>query len=65
MAKEYWVVGGSFRDTSFAALKEGSGELYGPFVSYDDALASWRDRAAMTRPQANVRYSVVETASRQ
>jgi len=63
MAKEYWVVGGSFRDTSFAALKEGSGELYGPFASYEDAMVSWRDRAGRTRSQADVRYSVVVTAS--
>lgn len=64
MVEEYWVVGGSYRDASFAALDEGSGELYGPFFSYDDALHSWRERAANTRSQATVRYSVVVTASR-
>jgi hypothetical protein len=63
-AEEYWVVGGSYRDASFAALSEGSGELYGPFATYDDALHSWRERAAHTRSQATVRYSVVVTASK-
>jgi len=62
--EEYWVVGGSYRDASFATLNEGSGEVYGPFGSYDDALHSWRERAADTRAKATVRYSVVVTASR-
>ncbi len=64
MNQEYWVVGGSYRDANFASLHEGSGELYGPFASYNDALTSWRERAAKTRSQATVRYSVVVTASR-
>ena len=64
MVQEYWVVGGSYRDANFAALREGSGELFGPFVSYDDALDSWRERTARTCAQATVRYSVVVTASR-
>lgn len=64
MFQEFWVVGGSYRDANFADLHEGSGELYGPFTSYDQALTSWRDRTAKTRSQATVRYSVVVTASR-
>jgi hypothetical protein len=62
--EEYWVVGGSYRDASFAALNDGGGELYGPFPSYDDALHSWRERAAKTRSEATMRYSVVVTAPR-
>ena len=64
MLQEFWVVGGSYRDASFVALREGSGELYGPFASYEDALHSWRDCSGKTRSQATVRYSVVVTASR-
>ena len=64
MIQEFWVVGGSYRDASFADLHEGTGELVGPFTSYDDALASWRDRTSKTRSQATVRYSVVVTAAR-
>lgn len=63
MTQEYWVVGGSFRDVSFADLEEGRGELYGPFHSYDEALRSWRDHSGRSRPQATQRYSVVVTAA--
>ena len=45
MIEEYWVVGGSYRDADFAALKDGTGEVYGPFVSYDEALSSWTARS--------------------
>jgi len=61
-ADEYWVVGGSYRDADCAMLNEGGGEIYGPFASYDEAFSSWRERAALTRSQAAVRYSVVVTA---
>jgi len=64
MIHEFWVVGGSYRDANFADLHDGSGELYGPFISYDDAFTSWRDRTAKTRSQATVRYSIVVTAPR-
>jgi hypothetical protein len=64
MIQEFWVVGGSYRDANFADLHEGSGELYGPFACYDDALTSWRERTATTRSQATVRFSVVVTAPR-
>jgi len=64
MLQEFWVVGGTYRDSEFAALREGTGELYGPFASYEDALSSWRDCAAKTRSQATTRYSVVMTAPR-
>ena len=63
MAKEYWVVGGSYRDVSFTTLDEGAGELYGPFGSYGDAVSRWREVAATSRPRATVRYSVVVTAA--
>ena len=62
--EEFWVVGGSFRDVSFAALNHSSGELHGPFDSYADALACWRERTAETRSQATTRFTVVTTASR-
>ena len=63
MTQEYWVVGGSYRDTNFIDLEKESGEAYGPFLSYDEAMSSWRDRTSTTRPQATTRYSVVVTAS--
>ncbi len=64
MIEEYWVVGGNYRDAEFAALKEGTAEVYGPFVTYDEALTSWNARTEKTRAEATRRYSVVVTASR-
>ncbi len=64
MCEEFWVVGGSFRDVSFAALEHSSGELHGPFPSYADALACWRERTSVTRSQATARFTVVATVSR-
>ena len=64
MIEEYWVVGGSYRDASFAALRDGTGEVHGPFVSYDEALRSWSARTEKTRAEATTRFSVVVTASR-
>jgi hypothetical protein len=65
MHEEFWVVGGSFRDVTFVALDEGTGELHGPFPSYDAALACWRRRTAETSSRATARFTVVTTARRQ
>jgi hypothetical protein len=64
MLQQYWVVGGTYCDLSFAALEKGSGELHGPFTSYADALICWRQHSSATRSKASVRYSVVGTPSR-
>ena len=64
MIEEYWVVGGSYRDANFAALRDGTAEVFGPFVTYDEALRSWSNRTEKTRAEATTRYSVVVTASR-
>jgi hypothetical protein len=63
MTKEYWVVGGDYRDATFTDIEEGKSEVYGPFLSYEDALADWREKNADTRPLATRRYSVVVTAA--
>jgi hypothetical protein len=64
MREEFWVVGGSFRDVSFAALDRETGELHGPFPTYAEALACWRQRTDATRPQATTRFTVVTSARR-
>ncbi len=64
MIEEYWVVGGSYRDASFAALKEGTSEVHGPFASYDEALSSWNARTECSRAEATTRFTVVVTAPR-
>ena len=64
MVQEYWVVGGRYCDAEFAALSDGTGEVYGPFASYDEALRSWSARSECTRAEATTRFSVVVTATR-
>jgi hypothetical protein len=64
MIEEYWVVGGRYLDADFAALTEGTSEVYGPFVSYDEALNSWNVRSERSRAEATTRFSVVVTARR-
>ncbi|MEX0985245.1 MAG: hypothetical protein WD096_09370 [Actinomycetota bacterium] len=64
MFNEYWVVGGTFRDATCAALADGGGELYGPFACYEEAMHSWSARSEGTRAHATVRYSIVVTAAR-
>ena len=64
MSEEFWVVGGSYRDVTFVALEHATGELHGPFPSYDVALDCWRKRTSETRSTATTRFTVVTTASR-
>jgi hypothetical protein len=64
MFQEFWVVGGNYSDAEFAALADGTGEVYGPFRSYDEALRQWTARTERTRAEATTRYSVVVTAPR-
>ena len=61
MSKEYWVVGGTYRDITFATL-DGAGEAFGPFDSYGDAIECWRKQTSTTTFSATARYSVVATA---
>ena len=64
MSQEYRVVGGRYRDSSFAGLEDGTSEVYGPFVTYDEALSSWNVRTERSRAEATTRFSVVVTARR-
>ena len=57
----YWVTGGEYADTSFAALAPGkSEERHGPFPSYDEAFRHWQERARATIDDATVRFRIVE-----
>jgi hypothetical protein len=62
MSEEFWVVGGRYRNLDFAELEDGSGEVEGPFLSYEAAVQSWSKRTASSRSSAATRYSVVMTA---
>ena len=63
-SRQYWVIGGEYRDTSFRELTDRPAEAVGPFADYDQALAVWRERSLATRPQPHVRYTIaVNTAA--
>lgn len=40
----YYVEGGVFTDTQFVEVVAGTEERYGPFKTYDEALACWQSR---------------------
>jgi hypothetical protein len=57
----FWVVGGEYADTSFERLAKGtSEERHGPFMSYDEAHATWQARARATVDDALVRFRIIE-----
>ncbi|GAB4190950.1 MAG: hypothetical protein OHK0024_31350 [Thalassobaculales bacterium] len=63
MSKQYWVVGGEYRDTDFRELSAGRPEAHGPFGDYEQALAVWRERAESTRSCAYHRYTIAVNAA--
>jgi hypothetical protein len=58
MSSRFWVIGGEYTDTAFERLVEGSGEVLGPYDSYDQARAVWQDRSVATRSQALMRFNI-------
>ena len=62
MPKQFWVIGGEYRDTDFHHLIDGTSQVYGPFQSYDDARTAWRERSVATRHQAMRRYTIAASA---
>jgi hypothetical protein len=61
--RQYWVIGGEYRDTSFRELTKPPAEAVGPFTDYDRALTVWRERSLATLPQAHVRYTITVTTA--
>ena len=58
--KRYWVVGGEYRNTDFAALVPGTETVAGPFQDSAAARAEWQRLAESTRSTCTVRYSIAE-----
>jgi len=57
----YWVIGGEYRDGSFAELAPGTQkERLGPFATYDEAKKAWGTRAWATVDNALMRFRIVE-----
>jgi hypothetical protein len=56
--QNYWVVGCSYRDTSFREPVDGRENWFGPFASYDEAKAEWQKRAWSTVDDALSRFRI-------
>jgi hypothetical protein len=57
----FWVTGGEYADTRFAALAPGrTEERYGPFLTYAEAFERWQERARATIDDATMRFRIVE-----
>lgn len=58
MAKQYYVIGGEYADTSFTTIAEGkTEERYGPFPE-KEAHDTWRGLTGKTVDNALIRYRV-------
>lgn len=56
---EFWVIGGIYTDTGFHQLADGAAEeRHGPYESYDEAQAKWRERAMATVDDAYARFRI-------
>ena len=62
MCERFWIIGGEFRDTSFAELVAGTERLLGPYMSREQALTAWRGLADETRSLCTARFTVVAEA---
>ena len=59
MQTQFWVIGAEFNSVSCNATVPGTGELLGPYPSYDDAHEIWRERSMESRALATTRYTIV------
>jgi hypothetical protein len=62
MRKQYWVIGGEYRDADFDDMDPATSIVHGPFRDYDKAYAVWRERSVATRSQYHTRYTIVVSA---
>jgi len=60
-AKNFWVVGGEYANTSFTTLAAGKElEVYGPFEQWESALGFWRGLTSKSVDDAMMRYDIRE-----
>jgi Domain of unknown function (DUF4170) len=62
MQKQFWVIGGEYRDADFQELDLSTSSVQGPFLDYDEANHVWRERSMQTRAQHSVRFAIVVSA---
>lgn len=56
---EYWVIGGSYTGTDFNELANGEAEeKLGPFDSYEEAQAVWKQKSMAAIDDAYARYRI-------
>ncbi len=56
----YYVIGGEYTDTDFEEFKDGKGEEYGPFETYEKAEEIWRKHSWLNVDTCNCRFSIKE-----
>ncbi|MBV9520675.1 MAG: DUF4170 domain-containing protein [Hyphomicrobiales bacterium] len=62
MPKQFWVIGGVYRDPEFQDMDLSTSTVHGPFRDYDEANHVWRERSMETRSQAATRFAIVVSA---
>ena len=62
MQKQYWVIGGEYRDADFDDMDPATSIVHGPFRDYDEARRVWRERSVATRWRHRTRYAIVVSA---
>ncbi len=59
MTKErYWVVGGEYASLRFEALRDGTGQMLGPFEDREAAQAVWRRLSREHSSRAMAKFSI-------
>jgi hypothetical protein len=62
MAKQFFVIGGEYKDAEFNEPEEGSHRVFGPYATYEEAEQVWKQRSERSRSQAYTRYQIVASA---
>jgi len=62
MHRQFWVIGADYGDIEFSRPVDGTARVHGPFVSYQEAMIVWRERAMESRYKALTRYVIVSDA---
>jgi len=60
--KQFWVIGGEYRDAEFHDMDLTTSSVHGPFRDYEEANTVWRERSIQTRSQHHMRYAIVVSA---
>lgn len=61
---KFYVVGGSYTDTSFTAIRDGGVETrLGPFATHEEAKAAWQQKAWATVDDAMARWRIEQDAT--